>query len=70
MSILLNGTFMFNFSSKYSSLCITLVFLLGAIVGVYAGPSKNILSELLVIMAATGVFHMTHSATIKLSLKK
>lgn len=52
-------------SVKYSSLCVTLVFILGAFVGVFSGPINDLKSQLLTIGISSIIFHLTHSLKVK-----
>jgi hypothetical protein len=52
-------------SGKYSSLCVTLVFILGAFVGVFSGPINDLKSQLLTIGISSIIFHLTHSLKVK-----
>jgi len=47
-------------SERYSSLCITLVFMLGAVVGIFSGPISDIKVQLLTIGISSIIFHLTH----------
>jgi hypothetical protein len=46
---------------KYSSLCITIVFILGAVVGVFSGPLQDVKSQLFTIGISSVIFHLTHA---------
>jgi hypothetical protein len=52
-------------SGKYSSLCVTLVFILGTFVGVFSGPIHDLKTQLLTIGISSVIFHLTHSLKMK-----
>ena len=55
---------------KYSSFCISLVFMMGTIVGIFSGRTENVFAEILTSLVAVTVFHLTQSVTLKLTRNK